>query len=101
MNLKHEMKHMPESAVWLHWAIERVLRPKGWELKSIRGGPNSFVLTKPGDDRQWHFRWWRSSPDTVWVHDSFGGGTKLGGLRTKDEVTRFVAALATGRKWPR
>ena len=100
MNLRHEMKHMPEAATWLHWAIERVLRPNGWVLRPIRGGYNSFCLSKPGDARQFHFRWWRSYPDRVFVLDRYHRGRKLGALRTLDDVTRFVVAVDRGRRWP-
>jgi hypothetical protein len=98
MNLDHEFNHLPRAAIFLHWGIERVLRPEGWQLESIRGGWNSFYLYKPGDKRQFHFRWWPSHGNQIAVFDRYYLGTRLGDI-SENNVIRFVAAVKKGRRW--
>jgi hypothetical protein len=92
---------MPEPALCLLWGIERVLRPLGWTLRSIKGGYNSFVLEKPGDPREFHFRWWKEThPDSVMVIDGYRNGQLLGELTSVGDVGRFLVMVSrTKKRW--
>jgi hypothetical protein len=96
MNLLHEMNHMPPVAAKLLWAIERVLRPAGWELASVKGGYNSYVLRKVGEAREYHLRWRRRNE--IDVLDSWMYGRVIATVRDNDaEIARFVVGVKTGR----
>ena len=98
-NVLHEIQHMPPVAAQLLWAYERALKPLGWQLDSLRGGYNSYCLHKPGDSREWHFRWTRGSSRIV-VLDAYRNGRKLGEIQTDGDVMRFAVVVSrSAKKW--
>ena len=98
MKLRHEMNHMPEVVNDLHWGIRRVLEPLGWKLDSKLGGYNSYWLHHATDTRQFHFRWYPSTPGKVFVYDRYYNGAKVATIATQEDVLRFLVKVRSTRK---
>jgi hypothetical protein len=93
MKLRHELNHMPQVGHEMNWAIRRALEPEGWVCEPKLGGYNSFWLCHPTDDRQFHFRWYGSTPKKVYVYDRYYQGAKIATLETTDDVLRLTVTI--------
>lgn len=99
MKIFHEMKHLPSVMGAALYAYERMLKPDGWVLDSLYGGYNSQYIAKPGDPRQFHFRW--RGKDEVEVWSAVRKGRLLLVMRDAMDVARLLVIVQRPKATPK
>ena len=89
--MEHHAKDKREIIQALALVFTVVLRPKGWDIKNLRGGANSWMIFNENNtDQQWHFR--NGGKGCVVAQNHFQGvnATKIIPFRSRVDVLRWA-----------
>lgn len=92
-DLTHLLHKMPDAAGWLSVAVDMKLKPNGWEAVTVRGGYNSWKISKGG--KVFHFRFYQPFTD-IEVRRSANGKT-IRRIVTRKDVLHFTDDVLSGK----
>ena len=88
--IQHHAKGVEELVNTLALGILLDLEPRGWELKQVRFGAESFYIINKNYSKEYHFRSWYRPRKSIQIKDAYRKGKLVLTLNTRLDALNFI-----------